>query len=194
MNIARSQIGEQEAKAFILSAVALSAGVFNITFWFGVFETVFFEHLFYIWVASTVALVASMFVPPVDALPALVSWRGRFVLILPTLWLLIEATTDTSATTAFWDDRALLVLSAVIVLFTLPYLIYVLVLLAVPDIDQLRTPVLRYVLIGLVTAMAFAGVAIGKNHPVFLTCNDFKVAGDDIPDNCRKSMNRNLQK
>ena len=67
------RISDQESRAFVLSAIALSTGVFNIAFWYGVFETVFFEHLFYIWVASSVALAASVLVPPVDALPALVS-------------------------------------------------------------------------------------------------------------------------
>ena len=80
-NYSSGRVSEQEAKAFMLSAIALAAGIFNIAFWYGVFETIFFEHLFYVWVAATVALTASMLVPPVDALPAFVSWRGRFLLL-----------------------------------------------------------------------------------------------------------------
>ena len=34
---------------------------FSIAFYYGVFGTIFFEHLFYVWVASTVALAASLF-------------------------------------------------------------------------------------------------------------------------------------
>ena len=63
------QITSQEARAFVLSSIAISSGVFGIAFWYGVFGTVFFEHLFYVWVASTVALISSLFVPPLDALP-----------------------------------------------------------------------------------------------------------------------------
>ena len=185
MGFAKDRVSSEEAKVFVLSAVALSAGIFTIAFWYGVFETIFFEHLFYVWVASTVALVASLILPPVDALPAFVSWRGRFMLILPTLWLLFEATADSTVSLSVADEWILWGLSAAVVIITLPYLLYVLVLIAVPDIDQLRTPILRYALVAIVAAIAIAGVVIGQNHPLFLTCRDFQVAGSDVPGNCR---------
>ena len=177
-------ISAEESKAFVLSAVALSASLFNIAFWFGVFGTIFFEHLFFIWVASTVAVVASLFVPPVDALPAFVSWRGRILLLVPSFWLIMEALGDAQV----WAGAhsALYWIAAVItVALTLPYLVYVLVLVAVPDVDRLRNLKLRIALISIAAGIALAGFAIGRNHPVFLTCYDFKVAGDDVPDNCR---------
>lgn len=180
-------IGEHEAKAFVLSAIALSAGIFPIAFWFGIFETVFFEHLFFVWVAATVALAASVFVPPVDALPAFVSWRGRVVLILPTLWLLLEALTNSTASAASFDEWLLWVLAIGIVVVTLPYMVYVIVLITVPDVDQLRTPFLTYALCGFTLATAVAGLAIGKNHRLFLTCHDFKVAGSEVPQDCRQT-------
>lgn len=183
----QSQISDQEAKVFVLSAVALAAGVFNIAFWYGVFETIFFEQLFFVWVAATVALVASLLVPPVRALPAFVSWRGRFVLALPTVWLLLEASMDPAATLSVMDEWLLWGFAAAAVVLTLPYLIYVLVLITVPDIEELRTPTLRYALFGIALAIAVAAVALGKNHMLFLTCQDFKVSGDDVPTNCRKA-------
>ncbi|MFY0610895.1 MAG: hypothetical protein JXQ99_05170 [Hyphomicrobiaceae bacterium] len=184
----QGKISDSEARAFVLSAIALSAGIFNIAFWYGVFETVFFEHLFYIWVAATVALVASMLVPPVDALPAFVSWRGRFVLLLPTVWLILEAAW--AGQVVGGDDRLLWVVSIAVVVLTLPYIVCVLVLVAVPDVEQLRAPKLRVALVAFALATAVAGVAIGQNHPLFLTCTDFKVAGDDVPPNCRKDVSR----
>ena len=187
MTFLKSEISEQEAKVFVLSAVGLSAGVFNVAFWYGVFETVFFEQLFYVWVASTVALAASMLVPQFRKLPALVTWRGRFVLVLPTLWLLLEAITSPSASVSTLDDWLLWAVSVAAALLTLPYLIYVLVVITIPDIESLRTPALRSALFGFAAVVAVLGVAIGKNHPLFLTCSDFKVAGSDVPDNCRNA-------
>ena len=183
---AQGKISDSEAKAFVLSAIALSAGIFNIAFWYGVFETVFFEHLFYIWVAATVALAASMLVPPANALPAFVSWRGRFVLLLPTVWLLLEMVPASTATATPANDWLAWAISVAIVVLTLPYLVCVLVLVAVPDVEQLCAPRLRFALIAIALTTAVAGVAIGQNHRLFLTCNDFKVAGDDIPENCRE--------
>ena len=183
----QARISDQEAKAFVLSCVALSVAAFNIAFWYGVFGTVFFEHLFYIWVVATVALAASLLVPPVRALPKFVSWHGRFVLILPTLWLLLEAALNATGSSSDIQQWMLWGLAIAVVLLTLPYLVYVLVMIAVPDIDQLRSPTLRAALFGFALTIAIAGFAIGKNHPLFLTCRDFKVAGSDVPENCRKS-------
>ena len=50
-------ISNAEAKVFVISAIALSAMVSNAAFWYGVYGTIFFEHLFYVWVAATVALL-----------------------------------------------------------------------------------------------------------------------------------------
>ncbi len=180
-------VGDQEARAFVLAAVALATSVFGIAFWFGIFQTVFFEHLFYIWVASTVAFAASLFVPPIDALPALMSWRGRAVLLLPSIWLLLEATSEITVSASSITESLLWALSIGVVALTLPYLLYVLVLITVPDVDRLKTPELRRALCGIVAIIAVAGFAIGQNHRLFLTCQDFKVAGDDVPVDCRNS-------
>lgn len=180
-----SSISAPEAKAFMLSSVVLSAAIFNVAFWYGVFETVFFDQLLYVWVAATVALAASLFIPPVDALPSFMSWRGRVVLLLPTLWLVLETFLPVSNLTGLTEYLFWLLSFAVAVL-TLPYVIHVLIMITVPDIDALQTPVLRRALLGFAVAAAMAGVLLGKNHPLFLTCQDFKVAGDDIPANCRR--------
>lgn len=180
-----SSISEAESKAFVLSAIALSASLFDITFWFGVFGTVFFEHLFFVWVASTVALIASLFVPPIDALPAIVSWRGRIILLVPTLWLILEAMSNLTPTLHAAIGPLDWLIAVIAVGVSLPYLIYILVLVIVPDIDRLQHPKLRAALVSIAAMIAVCGFSIGQNHFVFLTCNDFKVAGDDIPDNCR---------
>lgn len=185
--ITRQDVSSQEARAFVLSSIAISSGVFGIAFWYGVFGTVFFEHLFYVWVASTVALVASLFVPPVDALPSFMSWRGRFVLALPSIWMAMAAVKGEAHLVlahASWAEWALTI---AILVMTLPYLLYVLVMVAVPDIETLQQPRLRMAVWVIAVGIALAGYAIGAHHPRFLNCYDFKVSGSDVPDNCRKA-------
>jgi len=180
-------ISSEESRAFVLSAIAISTGVFGIAFFYGVFGTVFFEHLFYVWVASTVALVASLFVPPVDALPAFISWRGRFVLILPTVflfWLYFADSPSLNIATSGWVEW---VLAIAIMGLTLPYLIFVLIMVAVPDVERLTTPTLRFAIIGIAFAVVLAGYAIGQNHNHFITCYDFEISGNFVPKNCRQA-------
>lgn len=182
-----SEISSQEARAFVLTSIALASGIFGIAFWYGVFGTVFFEQIFYVWVAATVALIASLFVPPHDALPAFLSWKGRFVLALPTIWMLMLAAgyeKSESLAHAGWLEWAL---TLSIVALTLPYLVYVLILVAIPDIESLKHPRLRSSVFVIALAIAVAGYAIGKNHPQFVTCYDFKVSGSNVPENCQKA-------
>jgi hypothetical protein len=181
-------ISKAEAKVFVISAIVLSATVSSAAFWYGVFGTIFFEHLFYVWVAATVALLASLFVPRIETPPIKLPWRGRFVLALPTVWLVLSAFIDIEAyrpdSPSSW---ALWVLAVASAFLTLPYLLYIIIVALVPDIDRLKNTKLRVALCGIVLVMAIAGFVIGKNHPLFLTCENFKVGGHDLPMNCRKA-------
>lgn len=181
----QSKVRPEEARAFVLSAIVLSTGVFGIAFWYGVFGTVFFEHLFYVWVASTVALIASLFVPPIDALPKFMSWRGRFVLILPSVLMVMTATQGTDLVTSEQASWLVWGLNMAIIAVTMPYLLYVLILVAVPDIDRLTHPQLRIGVFVITGLIAFAGYEIGAHHQHFLTCYDFKVSGSNVPQDCR---------
>lgn len=186
IGLADTETTSQEARAFVLSSIAISSGIFGIAFWYGVFGTVFFEHLFYVWVAATVALIASLFVPPLDALPGFMSWRGRFVLALPSAWMIIAALgggDSLDLANAGWPDW---LLTIAILVITLPYLLYVLIMVAVPDIERLRQPRLRAAIWAIAVGIGLAGFAIGSHHDQFLTCYDFKVSGSNVPDNCRQ--------
>ena len=177
---------EAETRAFMLSTIAISTSVFSIAFFYGVFGTVFFEHLFYVWVASTVAMVASLFVPPVDGLPALVSWRGRFVLLLPSVlmaWLFLSESPSLDIASTGWFEWGL---ALVVVGLSLPYLLLVLIIVAIPDVEQLKQPKLKTAILGICLATVVAGYVIGTHHYRFITCHDFEVSGNFVPDNCHQ--------
>ncbi len=176
-----------DAKAFLLSSIVLSGAVFKIAFWFGVSGTVFFEHLFHVWIAATVALAASVFVPHISALPQFLSWRGRFVLILPTLWLALELFIGPDAVLSAIQQWFVWGLAMGMLVLTLPYIAYVLVTVTVPDIERLHSARLGGAILGIALLTAFAGLAIGHNHPRILTCSDFEIAGDHVPANCTPS-------
>ena len=181
---------EAETRAFMLSCIAIATSVFSIAFFYGVFGTVFFEHLFYVWVASTVAMVASLFVPPVDGLPALVSWRGRFVLLLPSLlmaWLFFSENPSLDIASTGWFEWAL---ALVVVGLSLPYLLLVLIIVAIPDVEQLKQPKLKAAILVICLATVVAGYVIGTHHYRFITCHDFEVSGNFVPENCHRDTGR----
>lgn len=181
-------ISRAEAKVFVISAIALSAILSNEAFWYGVFGKIFFTNVLYVWVAATAALLASLFLPQMEMPLANMPWRGRFLLALPTVWLALSAfldietyRPDSPGTWVLW------VTTLASAFLTLPYLLYVIIAAVVPDIDRLKHTKLRVALLGIILVMAIAGFVIGKNHPLFLTCENFKVGGHDIPTNCRKA-------
>jgi hypothetical protein len=179
-------ISKAEAKVFVISAIALSATVANATFWFGVFGRIFFTHILYIWIAATAALLASFFIPRLETPLLILPWQGRFLLALPTCWLVLAALVDVDSyqpdSPATW---ALWILTLVSALVTFPYLLYVIILAVVPDIDRLTHPKLIGALLGILAVMGTAGYALGTHHDLFLTCENFKAGGHDIPENCR---------
>jgi len=181
-------ISGAEAKVFVIAAIALSATVANAAFWYGVFGEIFFTNLLYVWLAATAALLASLFIPQMETPLLKLPWRGRFILALPTVWLVLDAFIDVEAYTPNTPGTWVLWLVTLASAFlTLPYLLYIIIVAVVPDIDRLTHTKLRVALLGIVLVMGMAGFAIGKNHPRFLTCENFKVGGHDIPKNCRKA-------
>jgi hypothetical protein len=181
-------ISRAEAKVFVISAIVLSTTVSYIAFWYGVFGTIFFDYLFYVWIAATAALLASLFIPQMETPPLKLPWRGRFILALPTVWLVLSTFIDVEAyrpdSPGTW---VLWVVTLASAFLTLPYLLYVIIVAVVPDIDRLTHTKLRVALLGILLVTGMAGFVIGKNHSLFLTCEDFKVGGHDIPANCRKA-------
>ena len=181
-------ISRAEAKVFVISAIVLSTTVSYIVFWYGVFGTIFFGYLLYVWIAATAALLASLFIPQMETPPLKLPWRGRFILALPTVWLVLSTFIDVEAyrpdSPGTW---VLWVVTLASAFLTLPYLLYVITVAVMPDIDRLTHTKLRVALCGIVLVTAIAGFVIGKNHSLFLTCEDFKVGGHDIPANCRKA-------
>lgn len=181
-----------EAKVFLLSSIVLSSAVFNIAFWYGVSGTVFFEHLLHVWLVATVALAATTVIPHVSSLPAFIAWRGRFVLALPSLWLALEVVIGPSATLSLWQHWLIWLLAAAMLVVTLPYVAYVLIVITVPEIERLQGAKLRGAVLGFAIAAACVGVVMGHHHPRILTCEDFKVAGNFVPGNCSPAASRRL--
>jgi len=75
-------------RTYLLAVVGLSTVLWDLGFNLGAFGTIFFEKLFFVWVACTTILIGSLFVPrtkrPFGPF-------GAVVMALPTLWLIMQA-------------------------------------------------------------------------------------------------------
>jgi hypothetical protein len=175
-----------DIKIFFVSAIAISAAVWDIGFNLGAYGTVFFDKYFLIWAVSSAAFLSSLFVPGPAEEPPLVSWRGRSLLILPTVWLALTALERADLLPGLLAP-ALWAVSLLVGVVSLPYTIYILIVAVTPDLVAMRNRRLWAALVLVVGVIFIASWAIGIGNSLFLDCADFQISGNDLPPNCRTS-------
>ena len=166
-------------RATLLIAVPAATVAFSLAFNLGAFDEIFFDVILSVWVISTLVLVFSFLskrLPPQY-------WGGRIVLLLPTLWLVL-AFVENPEKEGFLE-KTLFPTSLVVTLICLPFITWILVSAINPDFVEL--PMRNRWIVGItVVVFAVAGYAFGARNDWFLNCADFKVSGNDLPENCVK--------
>ena len=176
---------EKPTKQFILTTVGLSLVVWDISFNLGAFKTIFFDKLFFIWTVCTVVLLTLIFLPR-TVRP--IGWPGFIAMLVPSMWLLFSGVNDKLAQSPVLDliETGLLV---IITLLCLPYIGYVIISVSQSGVLSIQPRNLVMVLIAITLFIGLAGYLIGANNDLFLTCQDFKVSGSELPINCRRVPN-----
>lgn len=163
-------------RASLLIAVAASSGAFAIGFNLGAFGVVFFDRLLAIWVVASIVLLASF----VTDLPPR-RWPGRLVLAVPSLWMVLALLSDPAGEDA--ASQLVFAVTLVVTLVTLPFIAWSLLSALKPDVLDLPRRH-RIALAGAVVGFALVGLGIGARNDLLLTCDDFKLSGNDLPANC----------
>ena len=168
-------------RASLLIAVAASSGAFMLGFNLGAFNVVFFDALLSVWVTATIVLIASLFtgLPPNG-------WLGRLVLFTPSLWIVLAWIAGPSGEDAASD--ILYAVTLIITLVVLPFIAWILISAINPDFLHLPRPH-RAAILAAVLLFALAGFGLGARNDLFLNCDDFKISGNDLPDNCTSGPN-----
>ncbi len=104
------------------------------------------------------------------------------VLAIPTVWLVLAFfyETGSSGGAAEVAVEATLVASVL----TIPYLLYVIGSLIRPQFFELPDARLRAGAVLVILLVLGFGALIGWQNDRFLTCGDFRVSGNDLPENC----------
>lgn len=186
MSEATIEIDQQKpinTNMILLVAVGLAGYIWDLTFNFGAFDSVFLGHFIAVWLFSLSVLFISLTAPSV-LLPG-DKRIGYSLLILPSIWLLIRVIDDVSVTGQLTD----LIMHGVGVLaitVSLPYLVYLFFYFTNPEIIRLRGRLVTG-LLAIILVSGSLGYTLGSNNHLVMTCNNFVVSGQDTPANCVKS-------
>lgn len=169
----QSDTSTAEGRTFVLLAAGAGFAAWELGFDLGAFDNIDHRRFWAVWILCTIALVAGWLFPDPDLAKA---WRFRWILAIPSLWLitdLIEVGKGATATT---------ILIALSVL-TLPLALYVIAELLAGDFFRLQRRT-QGVLVALVALIFVTGWYVGNGNNRFITCQDFERAGDYQPENC----------
>jgi len=171
-----SMTGTPSDRATLLVAAGSATVSFMVGFNFGAFDVVFFDQLLVIWVIATIVFFGSI----VSDLPPS-SWPRRMILLLPSLWLL-AAWIDNSADIGN-SERVASALTLIVTVVALPFVAWILVTTINADFAELPGRN-KAAVIAAVALFLIIGFGIGARNDFLLNCDDFKISGNDLPENC----------
>ncbi len=168
-----------KVKCFLISAVAVSSTMWDLSFNLGAFGVVFFGHFFTAWAMVSAIFLGCCLLPqrqsPVN------QW-GLMVMAFPTIGFFFSFLNQ-SHTNVFLSFLSI-VAAIITYVFCLPYAIYV--IFSITEENLVRLPKKLVVkLIAIALFIGGVGFYVGDHNNLFLSCFDFKVSGNDLPTNCR---------
>ncbi|MFD1797344.1 hypothetical protein FQV27_10290 [Paracoccus aurantiacus] len=183
---------EQDGKGqpgthFFIAAIVVAVAIWPIGFDLGAYGTIFFDRLLEIWAISVAALLAGLLVDRKRDQDILTR-RDVLLLALPSLWLLTTILRfETGSTPMRWLNDALMFATG---FFSVPHIIRVTLPIAMPEVLAVRGRRQSLNLAVLTLIIALASFLLGYRNDLIMTCEDFRVAGDDLPTNCRQTEER----
>ena len=174
-------------RAFILITVAIAYPAWDFGFEIGAFGHLFYEKVFVAWSVSTAMFVILLLVPKEKLKVPQLAW---YATAIPSLWLVL-ALTIRAAPDVKLLGHALTAVGFVAYVACFPYVIYMAVSIAYPDLLRLKRLRPKIAVSAIIVGFVVAGFVAGKNYRHFLTCDDFEISGNFVPENCAQRPARN---
>ncbi|MGI9611262.1 MAG: hypothetical protein ACR2QO_00015 [Acidimicrobiales bacterium] len=163
-----------------MATITLSLLVWPIGFNLGAYGVVFYDDMF----RMVVATAATLGVVVVVSSPGRrVPWYVVLALASPACWLVAAVLLFDSVAEAA-RSPGLGTIGLAIVVVSMPITLRILVMLFNPELTGPADRRVRFGSAVIVVGAALAGFVVGANNDAFLVCDDFKVAGADLPANC----------
>lgn len=163
---------------FFAVTIGASLYAWDLAFTYGAYHTLFYHRRYQLFVLSLVVLFAGILL---RSQMQIRSWLLALFLPPPLLTLLhlVSPVAGSGAMVAA-AERVLTVATVAL----LPLLAWVVARLLAPNYFTLPDRRMKTAVVTVVATVALVGYLVGRFNPHFLSCEDFRVAGDDLPKNC----------
>ena len=169
-------------RSAILISVACAYFAWDLGFEFGVHGTIYFEKIFFVWSISLALLLIFIIIPKKQLPVPPPLWIAAAI---PTLWVLIGLS-ERAAADDIWIRHALTVIGLIAVLGCIPYLAVVIASVIYPDFVRMDRALPKVGISVVFATMVIIGYVVGVNHQRFLTCEDFELSGQYVPEDCSR--------
>lgn len=176
---------EPKWRTFLVAAVALAYPVGQTGFELGAYGEVFLDNKLTAWITVTATLIVLAALPKKE-LP--VPRAHLWFLAIPSLWLLARFVIGVS-TPGVLVHPVLFVAGALSFALCVPYAIYLIVRMANPGLPDLRETRHRFMLVVIAIIFFVAGYGIGMRNDLFMTCQDLRISGSELPEYCVRGGN-----
>jgi Sec-independent protein secretion pathway component TatC len=157
--------------------VGMSLVVWWPAFTIGVYSDLFFDQILTLWAASTAAFVFVL----VERQPVGARLARASVLLLPSAYIVLMFVVGETNDVLV----AIVDLAAIgAVLIGIPFTLWVLVRIVWPDFSTVTSRRTKWLIVGVVLGIAITSFVLGLNQEHFLTCEDFRLSGNLVPDDC----------
>ncbi|TNF96118.1 MAG: hypothetical protein EP297_10640 [Gammaproteobacteria bacterium] len=181
MKPAPSQINiSHGARTFLLLSITLSYHMFSTGFELGAHGELLYNHKITAWSLVTGALVALLILPKQES--GIKYWQ-LVVLLIPSLWVMLASYFGLQNQGAIVKP-GLFLLATISYLICLPYAIYIIVQIVNPELLTLKGRGPKVSMIIVSVCFLVLGYLTGEHNYLFMTCEDFDIAGDMRPENC----------
>ena len=169
--------GYGEIRAFFVSTIVAALIAWDVAFDLGAFHHVFFQRRHQLLVVAIVVVFGAVAVKGL----ARIDWWLVGLLAVPVAWIgfrTVASRPETGAAEVVdWGFLVLTLLAA-------PVAFWVLLRLLAPGYFAMPNRRLKAASLIIVMIVATLGYTMGELNNHFLTCEDFAVSGNDLPDDC----------
>jgi hypothetical protein len=178
----REEEQRRRVRTLVIGAAGISVPLAGIAFNLGAYGAIFYHWILTLWALATTTTIALLLLPTRERTVRL---RNLLLMLVPTLALVGELVAR-----GLLRDlpiiRVVFVSSfALALVVALPYTLYVIVRIYDEDLLDLGGWRIKAILVAVAVVVGGTAFLAGHFHEHFITCDDFQVAGDYVPEDCR---------